>query len=44
MWVKSREIVFTQRLKMVEEGALYFGAVDSNDRYRQGYLNLEDSW
>lgn len=44
---KTREIfdeVLTERPKIVEVGAKYFNAVDLNDRYRQGYLNMEDSW
>lgn len=44
VWIRSREVVETTRPKIVEEGATFFNAVDMNDRYRQGYLNMEDSW
>ncbi len=30
--------------KVIDEGTQYFGAVDFNDRFRQGYLNWEQAW
>lgn len=44
MWIRTKYEVLTERPKIVEVGAKYFNAVDLNDRYRQGYFNMEDSW
>lgn len=43
-WEKQRVTRLLYRPKIMEIGHKYFSAVDWHDRYRQGYLNLEDSW
>lgn len=44
IWIKTRKVYTIQRPKIIEVGMKHFGAVDLHDRYRQGYLNMEDSW
>ena len=44
MWFNEREIETVRRPKVFDEGMQHFGAVDYNDRFRQGYLNWEQAW
>lgn len=44
IWVNELDFENVRRPKVIDEGMKYFGAVDLNDRYRQGYLNMESSW
>jgi hypothetical protein len=44
IWVNDRETETVRRPKVIDVGMRHFGAIDLNDRYRQGYLNMEQSW
>lgn len=44
IWFNEREVETIRRPKVIDEGMKYFGAVDYNDRFRQGYLNWEQAW
>jgi hypothetical protein len=44
VWYNERGKKTVRRPTVVDEGMQYFGAVDYNDRFRQGYLNWENSW
>lgn len=40
----TTEIREIPRPKVMELGMKYFGAINLNDRFRQGYLKIEESW
>ena len=44
VWIKQFRTSVLSRPNAVELGSRQFGAVDLNDRFRQGILNQEDIW